>query len=159
MEWTIQDMGAAGEFVGSIAVLFTLVYLAYQTRAARHATELQMVIAASHPVIEINNAIVGSSPECADAIFKGRNGQELTDRELSFYATVTYSYISTLTTLFLAPDSAGKQRIIAGYDFAIRSWWSDSNFIKLCKTGFLLPFPAAVREHIESFRPASSDYA
>ena len=49
MEWTIQDMGAAGEFVGSIAVLFTLVYLAYQTRAARHATELQMIIGASHP--------------------------------------------------------------------------------------------------------------
>ena len=31
MSWTIQDLGAAGEFGGAIAVLATLIYLAYQT--------------------------------------------------------------------------------------------------------------------------------
>ncbi len=32
MTLTIQDLGALGEFFGSIAVLATLVYLALQTR-------------------------------------------------------------------------------------------------------------------------------
>jgi len=32
MDWSIQDLGALGEFVGSAAVLVTLIYLAYQFR-------------------------------------------------------------------------------------------------------------------------------
>jgi hypothetical protein len=32
MEWTIQDLGALGEFVGAIAVVVTLAYLAVQIR-------------------------------------------------------------------------------------------------------------------------------
>ncbi len=32
MEWTIQDFGAAGEFVSSFAVLATLLYLVFQNR-------------------------------------------------------------------------------------------------------------------------------
>lgn len=32
MDWTIQELGAAGEFVGAIGVVVTLVYLAYQIR-------------------------------------------------------------------------------------------------------------------------------
>lgn len=32
MEWTIQDLGAVGEFVGAIGVVITLIYLAYQIR-------------------------------------------------------------------------------------------------------------------------------
>ena len=32
MEWSIQDLGALGEFVGSVAVLATLVYVALQIR-------------------------------------------------------------------------------------------------------------------------------
>ena len=32
MDWTIQDLGAIGEFVGSLAVLITLIYLSFQVR-------------------------------------------------------------------------------------------------------------------------------
>lgn len=32
MDWTIHELGAAGEFVGAIGVVVTLVYLAYQIR-------------------------------------------------------------------------------------------------------------------------------
>ena len=38
---TIQDLGALGELIGSVAVLATLVYLALQTRRTRIATEAQ----------------------------------------------------------------------------------------------------------------------
>jgi hypothetical protein len=32
MDWSIQDLGAVGEFVSSIAVMVTLIYLAVQTK-------------------------------------------------------------------------------------------------------------------------------
>ena len=47
MNWTVQDLGALGELLGSIAVLLTLVYLAVQTRATRNAMELQTMMAAT----------------------------------------------------------------------------------------------------------------
>ena len=39
MEWTVQDLGAVGEFVGAIAVVVTLVYLARQIRQSAQATK------------------------------------------------------------------------------------------------------------------------
>lgn len=35
MEWSIQDIGAIGELIGSIAVLITLIYLAVQVQFAK----------------------------------------------------------------------------------------------------------------------------
>ena len=42
MTLTIQDLGALGELLGSVAVLFTLVYLAMQTRQNTMAIEAQL---------------------------------------------------------------------------------------------------------------------
>ena len=46
MTLTIQDLGALGEFLGSIAVLVTLVYLAFQTRQNTMAIGAQLDAAA-----------------------------------------------------------------------------------------------------------------
>ena len=45
MTLTIQDLGALGEFLGSIAVLATLVYLAFQTRQNTMAISAQLDVA------------------------------------------------------------------------------------------------------------------
>ena len=42
MEWTIQDFGSAGEFIGSIVVLVTLIILVVQVRTARTEISSQM---------------------------------------------------------------------------------------------------------------------
>ncbi len=42
MTLTIQDLGSLGEFLGSIAVLVTLVYLAFQTRQNTIAIAAQL---------------------------------------------------------------------------------------------------------------------
>lgn len=39
MEWTVQDLGAIGEFVSAIAVIATLAYLAVQVRHTKSALE------------------------------------------------------------------------------------------------------------------------
>ena len=54
MTLTIQDLGALGEFFGSIAVLATLVYLALQTRQNTKAIQAQLdaaMIASSQTII------------------------------------------------------------------------------------------------------------
>ena len=42
MEFSIQDLGAIGEFISSIVVLFTLIYLAIQTNLTRKSTQANL---------------------------------------------------------------------------------------------------------------------
>jgi hypothetical protein len=50
MEWTVQDFGAVGEFVGAIGVVVTLVYLAYQIRQNTFQLEWVAFSSACRPV-------------------------------------------------------------------------------------------------------------
>ncbi len=71
MELTIQDLGALGELLGSVAVLVTLIYLALQTRQNTAAIQAQIEVA----TISANtNHImsVATSSELADAIRQDR---------------------------------------------------------------------------------------
>jgi hypothetical protein len=40
VDWTIQDLGSLGEFVASIAVVITLLFLTVQVRLSRQATDM-----------------------------------------------------------------------------------------------------------------------
>jgi hypothetical protein len=58
---TIQDLGSLGEFLGSIAVLVTLVYLALQTRQNTKAISTQLDAARMGAVKELELAPATSS--------------------------------------------------------------------------------------------------
>ena len=67
MTLTIQDLGALGEFLGSIAVLATLVYLALQTRQNTMAISAQLDAAAIGA--NLNSILAGAtSTELAEAL-------------------------------------------------------------------------------------------
>ncbi len=61
MALTIQDLGALGEFLGSIAVLATLVYLALQTRQNTMAIGAQLDAARIGSLLNINLTAATSS--------------------------------------------------------------------------------------------------
>ena len=61
MEWTIQDLGALGEFVGAFAVVATLFYLVVQVRQSKKATEAN------------TRAIRGNAAWDAENVFAQRN--------------------------------------------------------------------------------------
>ena len=67
MTLTIQDLGALGEFFGSIAVLVTLVYLAFQTRQNTMAIAAQLDAARLDSVGNLNLA-VATSTELEEAL-------------------------------------------------------------------------------------------
>ena len=69
MEWTIQDLGALGEFVGSMAVLVTLIYLSIQVRQARREQQ-QAVLEARTEAIRDGYMRIATSPSLASATAK-----------------------------------------------------------------------------------------
>jgi hypothetical protein len=94
----IQELGSLGEFVGAIAVMATLVYLAIQTRLTRKAAEVTQRSAeetAKHAGVQAGATVVGgysrwrslvSNPEIAEIIIKARGTDKLTDAEQFIYS-------------------------------------------------------------------------
>ena len=73
MTLTIQDLGAIGELLGSIAVLATLVYLALQTRQNTLAIGAQLD-AARIDAIQKNVLTAATSTELQEALMEDRLG-------------------------------------------------------------------------------------
>ncbi len=71
MTLTIQDLGALGELLGSVAVLVTLVYLAFQTRQNTPATGAQLD-AARITAVQNNLLTTATSSELLEAMAEDR---------------------------------------------------------------------------------------
>ena len=71
MTLTIQDLGALGELLGSVAVLATLVYLALQTRQNTMAISAQLDAARIGAQIDVGLAAV-TSTELQEALLEDR---------------------------------------------------------------------------------------
>ena len=71
MTLTIQDLGALGEFLGSIAVLVTLIYLAFQTRQNTQAIGAQLD-AAQMNCVQAMTLTPATSTELIDALAEDR---------------------------------------------------------------------------------------
>jgi len=71
MTLTIQDLGALGELLGSVAVLVTLVYLALQTRQNTMAISAQLDAARLEAVMN-HSLNLSNSAELQDALIEDR---------------------------------------------------------------------------------------
>ncbi|MDH4108192.1 MAG: hypothetical protein OEW35_07730 [Gammaproteobacteria bacterium] len=69
---TIQDLGNIGEFVGSIAVLLSLVYLAFQIRNSTEAARTSTYQSVVSDFGELNRAMA-STPGLSSLFVKGMN--------------------------------------------------------------------------------------
>ena len=95
MEWTIQDLGALGEFVGAIGVVITLGYLAYQIRQNTVQLEQSTVTAKAAAVSPSNSALretrrsLFESTEMPEIYLRGNeNPEELNEVSLLRYRLV-----------------------------------------------------------------------
>jgi hypothetical protein len=82
MDWSIQELGAAGEFVGAIGVVITLVYLAYQIRQNTIQLEQSILTAraaaqnASNTALRETRASIFKSAEMAEIFQVGNSNPE-----------------------------------------------------------------------------------
>ena len=67
---TIQEMGAAGELIGGIAVIFTLIYLALQIRQNTIAVRLSTLHDVKDTIRE-TNLLMAEQGDLAEIVFEG----------------------------------------------------------------------------------------
>ncbi len=93
MTLTIQDLGALGELLGSVAVLVTLVYLSFQTRQNTMAISAQVDAARISNSIHLGLAIPAST-EIMEALGEDRVGDVAIneDRRYSVWRAVLYNF-------------------------------------------------------------------
>jgi len=123
MEWSIQELGAAGEFVGAIGVVITLVYLAYQIRQNTIQLEQSILTAraaaqnASNTALRETRASIFESTEMSEIFQAGNsNPEDLDDVSRLRYRLTMHNvtdvmleiYAQTLATGF-APETWNTQ--------------------------------------------------
>ncbi len=131
MTLTIQDLGALGELLGSVAVLATLVYLALQTRQNTAAIGAQLDAARITSVTELNLA-AATSTELQEAL-NGDRVEPLTIEQsrLDHFWTARFFQIQwnfiQLQRGLLRPGGGPKMALrVLNYfkEFrSVESWW------------------------------------
>ena len=138
MTLTIQDLGALGEFLGSIAVLATLVYLALQTRQNTMAIGAQLDVAA---IGGNQNAmlLLSTSKELSEALNQQRvHPQPIEQDRVNAFWTAQmirwqWVFLHSRRGLLLFANLAALRRQIGRQFDAFRDyrdWWerTSSNF-------------------------------
>ncbi len=132
---TIQELGSIGEFVSSIAVLVTLIYLVIQIRHNRNAT-----VASTLQMTRIqfqNIAIANRDSAIAPIIIKADKGEPLTEEEeyrLSNHVNLQWNLLFSeyvqeqigYTEGWTPSDKIALQRIFYRYDGRAAAWWEST---------------------------------
>ena len=145
---TIQDLGSLGEFLGSIVVLVTVGYLAFQTRQNTMAIGAQLDAARLSAVQQVFIAAV-TSTELQEALKEDRVRDETTNetRRRMYWnmmlANFQWQHMQGRRGLLPTGYEAGRAITLAGQFTAFRSFeehWENA------KDGFAPDFVAWVEE-------------
>jgi hypothetical protein len=108
----IQELGSLGEFVGAIAVMVTLVYLAIQTRLTRKAAEETAKFSSMQMLQGVADMysrwrLARMNPELAELLVKARGSENLTDEEqIIFSSAFEELFFTALVSFQGAVESA-----------------------------------------------------
>jgi hypothetical protein len=153
---SINDLGSLGEFIGSLAVLLTLGYLAIQTRATRQATDLQTYLAVGINASTVFAALLSSNPDAFQIWTRGIAGEPLDESELPVFGTVlTNVTVTPYASILHAAPSPTRAGALEGYQGLIAECWGNPNFLKLWDAGFWSYLIDDQRRAIEQHRKAS----
>ena len=154
---TISELGALGEFIGSIAVLATLVYLAIQTRQTKLASQSSARHMAAATMNQ-NSQNVAASSEYAELISRGLANEEMNPAEtLRFDLWMTGMFHVFQQHFFDAEQGLGDGRMWRGEERSMRSlllnpgvrrWWRESP---------TLPFSEAFVDHVNKLLDSSGE--
>ena len=148
MTLTIQDLGALGELLGSVAVLVTLIYLALQTRQNTMAIGAQLdtaVIAARQNSL----SSVATSNELCEALQEdSTRGITTSELRLAYYWSAVLNSFQWqlhqarrgLLPTFNEAGNAGAVRSLFTTSRGFEGWWERG------KKGFLPDFVEWVEE-------------
>lgn len=131
---TIMELGAVGEFIGAIAVVVTLIYLAIQVRQNTNALKLSTTQSVTEELQDMY-ALLASSQELTEVLVKASRESELHGTERGRYSAFTSNLIRVYENAFLQKragviDQAhwvGMTRMMIDYTSmaAFQQYWLD----------------------------------
>jgi hypothetical protein len=131
---TIQDLGSIGEFISSLIVLVTLIYLARQVRQANNAMRLAAV-QSQRAETQANFRAVRDSPFMPAILVKAARGEELNAEEQHRMGSHISLHWSAIYSTWVQGQLSGADPLLAGTDVQIAiamrgfggravSWWN-----------------------------------
>ena len=149
---SIQELGSIGEFISSIAVLVTLIYLALQAKQTRNATVASTM--QTNRVQFQNIMIANRDSVIAPIIVKADRGVSLTDEDeyrLSNHINLQWNLLFSeyvqlqigYTEGWAPSDKLALKKIFNRYDGRAADWWE--------KTGKEI-YPSAFVTYVEAQR-------
>ena len=153
---TIQELGSIGEFVSSIVVLITLIYVAVQVRQTRNATVASTM--QTNRVQFQSIMLANRDSLIAPIIIKADNNEPLTDEEeyrLSNHINLQWNLLFSeyvqlqigYTAAWAPSDKLALERIFHRYGGRAAAWWD--------RTGKQI-YPEQFVAYVESVRPTSA---
>ena len=132
---SIQDLGSIGEFISSIAVLITLLYLAMQVRQTRNATIASTMLDNRMQFQSI--MIANRDSLIAPIIVKADKGDALSDEEeyrLSNHISLQWNLLFSeyiqlqigYTEDWAPSDKPALRRIFTRYNGRANDWWQNT---------------------------------
>jgi hypothetical protein len=132
---TIQEMGAAGELIGGIAVIFTLIYLALQIRQNTRAVRLST----GHAITEEFRgmfALIASHNKLAELLSNAANNEAITSgADKVRYWAYTSNFIKAFENAYLqwtyevldTKQWEGMKRMLTDYGHipSFREYWQN----------------------------------
>lgn len=129
---TIEELGSIGEFIASIGVVVSLVYLALQTRANTQALKSQTRSSITDQVLTIQTATFMSQDYRAAAL-KSQQGEPLSDSERDLLSREALMYFKHMENAQYQYDSGlhdeeeyGAQKAIWELRFTNHPFWREA---------------------------------
>ncbi len=150
MTLTIQDLGALGELLGSVAVLATLVYLTLQTRQNTAAIGAQLDAARIGAVLNIV-LTSATSGELNEALIEDRNDDRSVNdmRRGAWWSAqlnmAQWNWAQTRRGLLATSDQPG-------WEFAINSWFRNFGSFERWWSNAKSAYPPEFVEFVEEQR-------
>lgn len=108
-----QLLGNYGEFVGSLAVVFTLAFLAVQMRDSRKALDASTKQREAESLNHFSQSIsewmltVFGNAELSDLMIRGREGEQLEPRELERFIAVASQFFVRNRSVYASAIASG----------------------------------------------------
>ncbi len=152
---TIQELGSIGEFISSIVVLITLIYLAVQVRQTRNAT-IASTMQTNRMQFQ-NIMIANRDSRIAPIILKADNDDPLTAEEeyrLSTHINLQWNLLFSeyvqlqigYTAAWAPSDKPALKRIFGRYGGRAAAWW-DATGVQI--------YPEQFVRYVEANRPSA----
>jgi len=154
---TIIELGALGEFVGSMAVLVTLVYLAvqvHQTKRAVQSASLQTGIA----TMTQNSQTVFADRKLSEVVVKGFFDDDLDSTDWFRFGLCMTSMFHVFQQYFLDSEKGlGDLRTWAGEERAMRDLLSQPGVARWWREMPGLPFSDEFTSHVDAIISSANE--